>query len=999
MKFEKPYGQIGSYVSEEKYWDGSKWVAWKEGDGFSNNHYLITHNNCAMIQTGHSNGAATIDEQHIIANVLLYLAQFSVDTFADDRSARDMDAPNRPNAARIGTSAQISVNTSDLGTRYQYYISASDLSDQSKVYKSDVVSEYCTTGLKGYFISEDNDPDGVPEIARNASTGVITSPLTLSAEDAEPLVYNASNRGAYVHIMAVDWAGNLSEVTTVPPLSVGIEINNPDIAADGVSFEKFYGLFNGGAEKTAADWDNFFKSLVSVSDAEGFNAVGLTADYADFLANMQFGGVLGDYNISYAYVNAVGDLIAAATVKAVVADTTPALITAAHSSLDWFIGDPGVPDSDPGEFLKSAFGFGLSDKQDDEIPANWAFDFGGFDINSGGAYTITADYVDPAGNASIRRVVEANVKFSDPGIGTSNAEIKTNGLTFEKVYGDNADWDTFLRGLIDEYDTGDGSAFDPARLVITMGGFEANMLKNGVLGDYPIHYAYTTEISGFTAEYGIILKIRDTTPADIIIPGNISVNGLTIPNNTVLSDTPYSTWREYAIGESGLSVNDEQDDYAENRLVLGLDAFNPSRVGTYPVTVDYTDPASNVSIRREFKITVYNVFAPTLEAQPVIVERGSDIGDSDSDRIEYIKLHAGIIVDDPEADDGEIAAQGLLEGRFDESKLVITGVGVLDTVNPKNNAYAVFNAAENIYEYTVGIEYENSVGTASALVAFKVKDTIKPVVTLTTGEISLSAGQAAPNLMSFVKTASDTDASGLVTEIALGSAVYTIYNSSHIQISAINSAVNGVYSVEYTVNDGYGNISEPAILIVTVSGGKTETETPIYEPTATPNPEATATPNPEISATPNPEASATPNPEATATPNPESTATPNPESSERPDKTPSPTLPPIINVTRPTDGEELEIKAENLVETEIDGVFEWFDDNGAPLGYVKLFVNDDGTEEWILVDAFGEPLGGAKANPVTWNAQALGVELPLMIAAAALIFGGLIRKKTADGRK
>jgi hypothetical protein len=39
----------------------------------TNNFYLTTNNNTAMIQTGHSNGAATVSEQQILANVFMYL--------------------------------------------------------------------------------------------------------------------------------------------------------------------------------------------------------------------------------------------------------------------------------------------------------------------------------------------------------------------------------------------------------------------------------------------------------------------------------------------------------------------------------------------------------------------------------------------------------------------------------------------------------------------------------------------------------------------------------------------------------------------------------------------------------------------------------------------------------------------------------------------------------------------------------------------------------------
>ena len=41
----------------------------------SSNFYLTTWNNTAMIQTGHSNGQSTPDEQKLLANTLFYLSQ------------------------------------------------------------------------------------------------------------------------------------------------------------------------------------------------------------------------------------------------------------------------------------------------------------------------------------------------------------------------------------------------------------------------------------------------------------------------------------------------------------------------------------------------------------------------------------------------------------------------------------------------------------------------------------------------------------------------------------------------------------------------------------------------------------------------------------------------------------------------------------------------------------------------------------------------------------
>ena len=60
------------------------------------NFYLTSWGNCAMIQTGHSNGQATEDEQKIIANTLFYLGQLTEETNAAAYTAEDLAAPDNP---------------------------------------------------------------------------------------------------------------------------------------------------------------------------------------------------------------------------------------------------------------------------------------------------------------------------------------------------------------------------------------------------------------------------------------------------------------------------------------------------------------------------------------------------------------------------------------------------------------------------------------------------------------------------------------------------------------------------------------------------------------------------------------------------------------------------------------------------------------------------------------------------------------------------------------
>ena len=181
----------------------------------TNNFYLTTWNNAGMIQTGHSNGQSSIDERKIIANTLWYLAQFTTDTIAEVRTAPDTRPPATPtvNSHNINCN-QINILSCDSGTVYKFYVKATHITNINDTCNSNQLTVEHKTGLRGFFISEDNNPNGDPPIVRDASNNIIT-PLTLVAADSQWVTYTIQNPNHYIHVQAVDCAGNLSIVSTV----------------------------------------------------------------------------------------------------------------------------------------------------------------------------------------------------------------------------------------------------------------------------------------------------------------------------------------------------------------------------------------------------------------------------------------------------------------------------------------------------------------------------------------------------------------------------------------------------------------------------------------------------------------------------------------------------------------------------------------------------------------------------------------------------------------
>jgi|GEM_PF-729688 len=195
-------------------------------NGGTNDFYLTTWNNAAMIQTGHSNGTSTIDERKIIANTLWYLAQFTAETAATVCSVPDLAVPETPAVNRQSANcSRIDISSFDYGTEYKFYVKATNSYNPDDIVISNELTVENKTGLRGFFISEDNNPSGVPDTSNPATTFI-------PAADNVLVSYTIQNLAHYVHIQAIDYAGNLSAVATLQPVfAEPISVNNPVICA------------------------------------------------------------------------------------------------------------------------------------------------------------------------------------------------------------------------------------------------------------------------------------------------------------------------------------------------------------------------------------------------------------------------------------------------------------------------------------------------------------------------------------------------------------------------------------------------------------------------------------------------------------------------------------------------------------------------------------------------------------------------------------------------
>lgn len=182
---------------------GDIWMRYSGGAQNRNDFYLTSWNNCAMIQTGHSNGAATEDEQKLLANTLFYLNQLSANNYLDDYSGQDVAAPTTPTIKNVtftmDNKINIQVNAStDNGSTYSYYVKAEN-KNGGKTQTSNTVTATITTGLAGYSYVVDSSPTTTPDNVVDTTSAQVQIPTNNTSK-------------YYFHIKAVDKAGNASEV-------------------------------------------------------------------------------------------------------------------------------------------------------------------------------------------------------------------------------------------------------------------------------------------------------------------------------------------------------------------------------------------------------------------------------------------------------------------------------------------------------------------------------------------------------------------------------------------------------------------------------------------------------------------------------------------------------------------------------------------------------------------------------------------------------------------
>ena len=189
-----------------------------EETGAKNTAYLCTNNSLALIQTGHSSGQATDDERKILANTLFYLKQLTNQTEAKDESFYDTEKPEKPEISGSystqGKSAWVQIGGKDKGTAYRYRVEAiSTTNRDGQVRESNIVDAEAISGIKGYLVGVNDSEEEMNELVTYDDQGNLLSEVFGEGEENYEHTLENLEVGKiyYIHVRAVDYAGNVSE--------------------------------------------------------------------------------------------------------------------------------------------------------------------------------------------------------------------------------------------------------------------------------------------------------------------------------------------------------------------------------------------------------------------------------------------------------------------------------------------------------------------------------------------------------------------------------------------------------------------------------------------------------------------------------------------------------------------------------------------------------------------------------------------------------------------
>lgn len=314
-----PAHSLGQIVTTGTMWLRFESLGSHNDAGQSAPSFLTTHGNCAMIQTGHSSGESSEDEKKIISNLIFYCDQLLFGNASNtDAMAVDNAAPNRPSISFSGNTVRASAT--DNGSTYYYYVESygkNNTSPSGILAKSPTKNYAVTTGVAQYrYIYDDNPNTQVSTVSGTATTGSI------------PL--NTSRR--YLHVAAIDGAGNLGSTKTVLTgatiQKIDTEFNSAAAQGDGTLAGAVFTAYTGNTSVTATTDANGYTVLHGL-DPNTTYTIRETSAPAGYTTDTSWGGTMrpasqdgtGQINLNTVFGRAPKDTIIRGTLSGSKFDT------------------------------------------------------------------------------------------------------------------------------------------------------------------------------------------------------------------------------------------------------------------------------------------------------------------------------------------------------------------------------------------------------------------------------------------------------------------------------------------------------------------------------------------------------------------------------------------------------------------------------------------------------------------------------------------------------
>lgn len=185
------------------------------------NWYLCSSNrnkSCFAIQTGHSKNNSMSDERKLIANVICNAYKKEKIKEMENYNGSKLDSSAQdyaPPAVNdviitdyIGLKPVVTFSGQDYGTNYYYRAEIKSI-DSAKVYKSGIKNVTVETGIKNYYYTVDAKPDNYDFALDKANkVGIAKNKSGIKCKEF-------SNEKIYLHVKAIDYAGNESKPVVV----------------------------------------------------------------------------------------------------------------------------------------------------------------------------------------------------------------------------------------------------------------------------------------------------------------------------------------------------------------------------------------------------------------------------------------------------------------------------------------------------------------------------------------------------------------------------------------------------------------------------------------------------------------------------------------------------------------------------------------------------------------------------------------------------------------